>query len=152
MHAIVFIGIPAAGKSSFYKQRFFNSHVRISMDLLKTRKRENQFLKLCFDTNSQFVVDNTNLTQEEREKYIKLAKDKKYRVTGYFFASSVNAALERNKQRQGKDRIPDVGVVSCYKKLVLPSYAEGFDELFYVQLHSEEFTVAAWHEEATGTG
>ncbi len=118
------------------------------MDLLKTRKRENQFLKLCFDTNSQFVIDNTNPTKEEREKYIKLAKDKKYRVTGYFFASTVSAALERNKQRQGKDRIPDVGVVSCYKKLVLPSLAEGFDELFYVRLHHREFIVRAWQDAA----
>ena len=118
------------------------------MDLLKTRKRENQFLQLCLDTNSQFVVDNTNPTIEERAKYIELAKNRKYRVSGYFFASSVQAALERNKQRQGKDRIKDVGVVSCYKKLVLPAIAEGFDELFYVQLQRQGFVVRAWQDDA----
>jgi predicted kinase len=141
------MGIPASGKSFFYKEKFFNSHVRISMDLLKTRKREDQFLKLCLDTNSRFVVDNTNPTLEERAKYIKLAKDKKYRVIGYFFATTVSAALERNKQRSGKNRIPDVGVVSCYKKLVLPLFAEGFDELFYVQLQQQEFVVRAWQDD-----
>ncbi|MEL6944740.1 MAG: ATP-binding protein, partial [Bacteroidota bacterium] len=36
MQAILFIGIQASGKSTFYKERFFNTHVRISMDLLNT--------------------------------------------------------------------------------------------------------------------
>ena len=34
MEAIIFTGIQATGKSTFYKQNFFNSHVRISLDLL----------------------------------------------------------------------------------------------------------------------
>jgi len=40
MQIIIFIGIPASGKSSFYKELFFNSHIRISMDLLNTRNKE----------------------------------------------------------------------------------------------------------------
>ena len=36
MEAIIFVGLPGSGKSSFYKERFFDSHVRISLDLLKT--------------------------------------------------------------------------------------------------------------------
>lgn len=111
------------------------------MDLLKTRKRENQFLSLCLATHSQFVVDNTNPTIAEREVYIRLAKEKKYRVIGYFFNSSVSAALARNKLREGKERIKDIGIVSCYKKLVLPTLAEGFDELFYVYLHNDGFLI-----------
>ncbi len=117
------------------------------MDLLKTRKREAQFLNVCLATHSQLVVDNTNPTKAEREVYIRLAKAQKYRITGYFFASSVSAALASNQQRPGKERIKDVGVVSCYKKLEMPTYAEGFAELFYVQLHNGEFVVNAWPEE-----
>ncbi|MBN1315005.1 MAG: hypothetical protein JXA42_06040 [Anaerolineales bacterium] len=37
MQAVIFIGIQATGKSTFFKERFFNTHVRISLDLLKTR-------------------------------------------------------------------------------------------------------------------
>ncbi len=40
MEMIIFTGIPASGKSSFYKELFFNSHLRISMDLLNTRNKE----------------------------------------------------------------------------------------------------------------
>ncbi|MCB9352743.1 MAG: ATP-binding protein, partial [Lewinellaceae bacterium] len=32
MEGILFIGIQASGKSTFYKERFFNSHLRISLD------------------------------------------------------------------------------------------------------------------------
>lgn len=44
MEGIIFIGIQASGKSSFYKEKFFNSHLRVSLDLLNTRNKENQIL------------------------------------------------------------------------------------------------------------
>ena len=74
MEAIIFIGLPGSGKSSFYKERFFNSHVRISLDLLKTRYREDRLLDVCLETDQRFVIDNTNPTKAERSKYIKAVK------------------------------------------------------------------------------
>ena len=47
MEAIVFVGIQASGKSTFYRERFFATHVRISLDLLRTRHREGRFLQTC---------------------------------------------------------------------------------------------------------
>jgi predicted kinase len=35
MQAVILVGIQAAGKSPFYRERFFGSHVRISLDLLR---------------------------------------------------------------------------------------------------------------------
>ena len=40
MEMVLFIGIQATGKSSFYLERFFRTHVRINGDMLKTRHRE----------------------------------------------------------------------------------------------------------------
>lgn len=60
---IIFIGIPASGKSSLYKEFFFNSHIRISMDLLNTRNKEGKLLRYCFETQSKMVIDNTNVTK-----------------------------------------------------------------------------------------
>ena len=45
MEAILFIGLPASGKSSFYKERFFGTHVRISRDLLKISKKQKKTAK-----------------------------------------------------------------------------------------------------------
>ena len=57
MEALIFMGLQASGKSSFYKENFFNSHIRLSMDLLNTRNREKRFLELSIQTQAKIVVD-----------------------------------------------------------------------------------------------
>ncbi len=147
MQAIIFIGIQATGKSTFYKTHFFNSHVRISMDLLNTRNKESKFLETCFATQSQFVVDNTNPTSEGRKKYIELAKAKKYKVIGYYFHSSLEKALDRNNARGGKERIPSIGIRGCYSKMELPNLNEGYDKLYYVKSENMGFQIEDWRDE-----
>ncbi len=147
MQAILFIGIQATGKSTFYKANFFNSHVRLSMDLLNTRNKERQFLETCFNTQARFVVDNTNPTSEERAKYIKLAKENKYEVIGYYFSSSIEEAIQRNNLRTGKEKVPEVGIKGCYRKLEIPTIEEGFDQLLFVQTANDGFTIENWKDE-----
>ncbi|MFP4089167.1 MAG: hypothetical protein ACLFT3_02585 [Cyclobacteriaceae bacterium] len=48
MEAILFIGVQGAGKSTFYWENFLNTHVRISLDLLRTSHWQQQFLQTCF--------------------------------------------------------------------------------------------------------
>ena len=134
MQAIIFCGIQASGKSTFYMQHFFNSHVRISMDLLRTRHRERMFLQICLQSQMRFVVDNTNPTRAERAKYILLAKEAKYEVVGYFFESSSADAVRRNSQRSGRFLVPLKGIYGTHKKLEVPTLAEGYDKLYHVQL------------------
>lgn len=110
MEVVIFCGIQASGKSSFYKENFFNSHMRISLDLLNTRNRESLFMNMCYQTTMSFVVDNTNPTKEERKKYIKLAKENQAKVIGYYFQSKIEDAIARNKQRQGKAYIPEIAI------------------------------------------
>lgn len=147
MQAILFTGIQATGKSTFYMTHFFNSHIRLSMDLLNTRNKENHFLKTCFQTHAGFVVDNTNLTQKDRRKYIALAKENNYEVIGYYFSSSLQDALERNSKRTGKENIPDVGIKGCYSKLEIPVREEGYDKLYFVRISNNEFIVENWKDE-----
>jgi len=56
MEVILLIGIQASGKSTFYKEKFFNSHIRISNDLLKTKNREKQLLEYCINTKMPIVT------------------------------------------------------------------------------------------------
>ncbi|HEV8062248.1 MAG TPA: ATP-binding protein, partial [Gemmataceae bacterium] len=62
MEAVIFVGLQGAGKSTFYRERFSTSHLRINLDMLKTRHRESRFLAVCIETCQSFVIDNTNLT------------------------------------------------------------------------------------------
>lgn len=134
MQAIIFCGIQGAGKSTFYKQHFFNSHLRISLDLLRTRHRERLLLEFCFATRARFVVDNTNPTAEERLRYITAARAAEYEVVGYFFDAVLEKALLRNAARQGKEVVPDRGIQGTYKRLQPPQLSEGFNRLYHVRL------------------
>jgi predicted kinase len=143
MEAVIFVGIQGSGKSTFYRERFFDTHVRVSLDLLKTHYRERVFLQACLATGQRFVVDKTNPRVEDRAPYIAAAREARFRVIGYFFDSPPRDALRRNAQRQGGAVIPVPGVLGTYKRLARPTYAEGFDELFVVTHgDGDQFVVA----------
>ena len=141
--AIIFIGIPACGKTTFYKERF-GELVHISLDELHTRNKESRLLTECIENERSFVVDNTDPTKADRERYITAAKSSGYIVVGYYFRSSIGESLEWNAHRTGKARIPDVAVASIHAKLEMPEYAEGFDELYYVHIGENGFEVEEW--------
>jgi predicted kinase len=146
MEAILFTGIQAVGKSTFYKERFFATHVRINLDMLKTRPRELLLLQACIAAKQPFVVDNTNTLRRDRARYIEVAKPAGFRIVGYYFQSSLKDALLRNSQREGKANIPAKGVLAAYQRLEIPSYTEGFDQLYYVSIDpaTSKFLVREW--------
>jgi predicted kinase len=148
MEAVIFIGIQATGKSVFYQRHFADTHIRLNLDMLKTRRRERILLKACLEAKQPFVVDNTNVTREARATYISRAKAVGFGVIGYYFKSALQSAIERNDQRIGKARIPLRGIVATHRKLELPSYDEGFDQLFYVEIGDNgAFIVKEWGDE-----
>jgi predicted kinase len=145
MEAVIFVGIQGSGKSTFYRERFFDTHVRVSLDLLGTRNREATFLKTCFAAGQRLVVDNTNPRVEDRAAYIAAAKSAGFRVVAYFFETTVKDALRRNAKRAGKAVIPIPGVIGTFKRLVEPGWAEGFDEIYRVThaAETDAFVVTA---------
>jgi predicted kinase len=149
MEAVLFIGIQAVGKSTFYKERFFSTHVRINLDMLKTRHREQLLLQACITAKQPFVVDNTNIQRVDRSRYIDVARPAGFRILGYYFQSNLKDALQRNRQRSGKAFIPEKGVLAMYQRLDVPSYGEGFDQLYYVTIDpaTSQFLVREWEDE-----
>lgn len=134
MEALIFIGIQASGKTSFYRQHFFETHLRLSLDVLKTRHRERLLLEACLAAKQRFVVDNTNVLRAERAEYITRARAGGFRVLGYFFEPQVAQALAWNEQRSGKAVVPVKGVLGTLKRLERPHAAEGFDQLYRVHV------------------
>ena len=144
--AVIFIGIPACDKTTFYKERF-SALAHISLDELHSRSKESKLLTTCIENGQSFVVDNTNPTKADRERYISIARAAGYTVVGYYFRSSIGESMDRNAQRTGKARVPDVAVASIHAKLELPDYNEGFDELYYVRIGDDGFIVDEWQRE-----
>jgi predicted kinase len=145
MEAVILIGIQGSGKSTFYRDHFCNTHVRISLDVLKTRPRERALVQTCLATGQPFVVDNTNVTAANRAVYIDAARQAGLRVIGYFFDAIVGDAFRRNAQRTGASKIPAAGVAGTLKRLQRPSPAEGFHELYLVTRDpGDQFVINPW--------
>ncbi|MFO0999316.1 MAG: AAA family ATPase [Planctomycetaceae bacterium] len=142
MEAIIFIGLQASGKSSFYRERFFSSHVRISLDLLRTRYREHRMLSLCLETRQPFVIDNTNPTREDRRRYIAAAHSAGFSIIGYYFSGHIAECVLRNHQRS--QPIPTVGLLATARRLQIPLMDEGFLSLKYVRLKASGFVIEDW--------
>lgn len=134
MEVVIFCGIQGAGKSTFFRERFFDTHVRLNLDMLRTRHREAILLRACLDGKQPFVVDNTNPTAADRARYIAPARAARVRVVGYYFRSAIVEALGRNAQRDPARQVPVSGVFGTYKRLEVPAWSEGFDALHYVRI------------------
>lgn len=143
---IIFIGIPASGKTTFYQQNFAEKHVHISLDILHTRNREDGMLEDTLISEKSCVIDNTNVTAAERAKYIEAGKKYGYKVIGYYFRSSIDECRIRNAQRQGKKQVPEVALRNKAAHLERPSMQEGFDELYYVKIVEDKFETTQYDE------
>jgi len=151
MELVIFIGLQASGKSTFFRTHFAATHELVSKDLFRNNKkpsrRQTQLIEQALQAGRSVVVDNTNPTLEDRTLLIQLGRQYAVKIIGYFFESDVLSCLERNQQRSGKARVPDRAIYITINKLTRPTYAEGFDQLFYVRIFGESaFEVYPWHE------
>jgi predicted kinase len=149
---VVLIGLQGSGKSSFYRARFAGSHELVSKDRFPNNRnparRQRQLIQEAFAAGRSVVVDNANATVQERAELIVQARSFGATVVGYYFESRLADCLERNRQRGGKARVPDIALYATRKRLCRPSLNEGFDQLFFVRLLGEgRFEVLDWNEE-----
>ena len=141
---IIFIGIPASGKSTFYRQNFAETHVCVSLDILHTRFQEGKLLGELLSAGKSCVIDNTNVELAERKKYIDAAKACGYKVIGYYFRSSIDECRIRNAMRERQ--VPEIALLNKAAHLELPSKSEGFDELYYVSICDNLYNISQFKE------
>jgi len=148
MEMVIFIGAQASGKSSFFCERFSDTHVRINLDMLKTRSRELILVNACLEASQNFVIDNTNPTTEERARYFRFAASfRDVVVRGFYFQSGIRDCIGRNRGRAVHSIVPDQAIVATVQKLELPQFEEGFDQLHFVSLAEAGFIVEGWNDE-----
>ncbi len=129
MEAIILSGLQGAGKSTLCRDRYWDSHVRINYDMLRTRHRETVLLAACIETRQPVIIDATNPTAQARSRYLLPCRQAGYRIIGIEFRIALDLALARNAARTGKARVPDIALRATARKLEPMSLSEGFDEI-----------------------
>lgn len=146
---VLAIGLPGSGKSSWFKR---HNVVPLSSDIVRTLLfddvREQRFQDLVFSNLRAMLkarliakrpmnyVDATNLTPQERQHWIKLAKDYNYEVHAVFFDVPLEVCIERHQRR---DRVvPDDVMRRMAAKLKAPSFSEGFAKITVVRVKKKD--------------
>lgn len=141
MELVIFVGLQASGKSTFYRQRFAATHTLVSLDLLRTnprpRRRQAQIIAEALVAGQSVVVDNTSPTPDDRAPLVALGREHGATIAGYWFDEPLKACLERNRARASRARVPDIALFATAKKLAPPTHAEGFEHLYRVRIAAD---------------
>jgi predicted kinase len=143
---VIFIGLPASGKTTFYQRRFAATHRHLSKDHWPNASnkdaRQAEAMRAALSRGESVVIDNTNPSPVDRAPAIALAREYGARVIGYGFTATAREAVGRNRGREGKARVPDVAIFTKAKRMATPTAEEGFDELYSVSIDADGgFTV-----------
>jgi predicted kinase len=142
---VILMGLPGAGKSTFYEARFSATHELVSKDRLRNNRqpgaRQAELIAAALRAGRSVVVDNTNPAVSDRAALIAQGRAHGARVVGYFLDPDVAGCRQRNDARTGRARVPAVAIYVTAKRLCPPTHAEGFDELFTVRLADGGFDV-----------
>ena len=146
---VLAIGLPGSGKSSWFKR---HNVVPLSSDMVRSLLfddvREQRFQDLVFSNLRSMLkarliakrpmnyVDATNLTPQERQHWVKLAKDYNYEVHAVFFDVPLDVCIERHQRR---DRVvPEDIMRRMAAKLKAPSFQEGFAKITVVRVKKKD--------------
>jgi predicted kinase len=132
----VMIGLQASGKTTFCRQLLAADHVLVSKDAFPhARNRQRRQMGLIDDALAEgrsVAVDNTNPSPQEWQPLIEVAHAYGAAAVAYWFPPDLTATQERNAIREGRARVPEVGLYATLKRLRPPTRADGFDRLFQV--------------------
>lgn len=135
---VVLVGLQASGKSTFTASRFAGTHTVVSKDLMRSARhkeqRQRRAVAAALSAGRDVVVDNTNPGPEQWAPLIALAREHGASPVAYYFPPDPAASLARNAAREGRARVPDVGVYATLRSLRRPSLEEGFDAVYVVEL------------------
>lgn len=146
---VIFVGLQASGKSTFYRERMKATHALVSKDLFPSarnrERRQSRLLRDALGAGRNVVLDNTNPSRDARRGPIAIARELGAAVIGFYFESRLDLSRERNAARPFP--VPEVALRATAALLERPSLDEGFDALSYVAIRGDGFLVLPWNDD-----
>jgi predicted kinase len=134
---VILIGLPGSGKSTFTEVLKTSTAIgdrieRLCQDEIgKLACEENCHRLLSGRTGSIVVIDRTNMSEEQRSTWVKVANRYKARCIAVSFNVPDNVCIERAMQRIDHPTLPREKVPAVVKSLAKsyqpPKEGEGFD-------------------------
>lgn len=149
---VMFVGIPASGKSTTSRKYSEKGYVILSSDdiravivsehpeLVHEDGHNDQLHSLVFEhvrkevirllkKGISVVVDATNLRRKKRIAFIRNLGRVVCHKKCVLFITPREVCLERNSRREGVARVPDAAMKRMFSSFECPGYYEGWDEI-----------------------
>jgi len=142
---VLFVGSPASGKSTFWKNHL-PDYIRVNNDTLKTAEKCLKVMREALTSGKSCVIDNTNPTAEVRARYLSVAQELHIPARCFLFrlpkelAFHLDTLREVNKHRTHlSKRVGSMPIHTFFKKFEEPQVQEGFEEVREVELVAGPF-------------
>lgn len=133
---VVMVGLQGSGTSTWVTTHLAGSHVVVSKDHWPNARhreaRQQRVVAGLLAEGASVVVDNTSPSPAERAPLIALAGAAGVPVRAVFLDVPVETCRARNEAREGRARVPLVGLYGAAGRLVRPTTDEGFAEVTVV--------------------
>lgn len=145
---IMLCGCPGSGKSTWAKTYENNekaiiiSRDKIRFELVSLEERYfsketqvfNTFISdinyaIADNEHSIIIIDATHISKKSRAKVLNRLNLNNVILEAVAFHPSLEECLKRNKQREGRARVPDFAIINMYKNYQKPEHIEGFDTI-----------------------
>jgi predicted kinase len=134
---IVMVGLQGCGKSTWVAGHLAGTHAVVSKDhwpnARRREARQRRVLAELLAEGRSVVVDNTNPSVEERAPLVAAARAAGVGVRCVWIDTPIDICLERNAAREGRAKVPLVGVLATRGRFVPPTTGEGFDSVVVVR-------------------
>ena len=157
----VMVGLPYSGKSTYIKKdkilrklpildtdSYIENYAKeknksysdvFAKTIGRATDRMNSLVNANYKFGQSFILDQTNLSVEKRAKIIKKAKENSFKVVALSFAPYKDEAKLKQRIELRKDKkIPMQVLKTMASKFVLPTEAEGFDQVIWVDGWNED--------------